>query len=39
MAIFTKRNALVGSLALMVGKLYARRKVRRFSARSRWLAR
>lgn len=33
MAILTKRNALIGWLALTVGKPYARRKMRSFGAR------
>lgn len=33
MAIFSKRNAVIGWLAVLVGKRFARRKVRRLTAR------
>jgi hypothetical protein len=33
MAIFSKRNALIGWLALMAGKAYAKRRVRRSTSR------
>jgi hypothetical protein len=33
MAIFSKRNAVIGWLALRAGKLYAKRRVRRLASR------
>jgi hypothetical protein len=35
MKIFTKRNALVGSMALFVGRRYARRRMRGMTGRVR----
>ena len=36
MAILTKRNAVIGWLALMVGRKYARRKMHGIGGRSRF---
>jgi hypothetical protein len=33
MRIFSKRNAVIGWLALVVGKKYAKRRVRRLASR------
>jgi hypothetical protein len=35
MKVFSKRNALVGSLALFVGRKVAKRKMRRMTSRLR----
>jgi hypothetical protein len=36
MAILTKRNAVIGWFALMVGRTYARRKMHRIGGRRRF---